>query len=49
MVWTDSVYANSESPPINKKKKGKKKNNNQLAIYIHKEQLDEEVSSKNDL
>jgi len=25
MVWTDSVYANNESPPINKKQKGKKK------------------------
>ena len=33
MVWTDSVYANSESPPINEKEKGKNnKYNNWLAI-----------------
>ena len=35
MVWTDSVYANNESPPINKK--GKKKKNKKLLIsYIYK-------------
>ena len=34
MVWTDSIYANNESPPINKtKEKIKRIKNNQLAIY----------------
>ena len=33
MVWTDSIYANSESPPINKKEK---KENNWLAMNIYK-------------
>ena len=33
MVWTDSIYANNESPPINKKEKRKRIKNNQLAIY----------------